>query len=290
MQCLNCNEPIKPGEAFCGNCGAPIQPVPPQNQPTSIQPPTAPNYPTPPSTQPLPPTIPLPPSPSQPPTAPPKQPQFFEAPPNVQNLPDYAAAPLVKKKGNTLPPLKFIGIILLLLIITVAGILVISLQHKSHTVLVQKKAQQNTGTKLATPCFMLSLVDTFNVTNKNDTCDSNLYNKSTFAKSTNVYKIVSTNSGSNDETFFNQQAKTAVDKEIAADYASYTITKEESSTFSGSTDYIAYFVDQKQDIAAVEAAVLHQTNHGENIFIITHAVNGSSTNLQSLEAGWQWKK
>ena len=84
-------------------------------------------------------------------------------------------------------------------------------------------------------------------------------------------------------------SKNAIDKEIAANYPGYVITNEKPSTFAGSDDYIAYFYDKSTQIAAVEADVLHQTKHGENIFVITHAVNGNLTDLSKLEANWKWK-
>ena len=333
MQCTNCHEIIEPGATFCGNCGQPVQPVPPGSQAPQPKQSLPPLYPMPPmpSPQQQAPQQPLQQLPPQP--QPQQQPQFFAAPPSVQNVPNYAVATPEQHRGGTTAilsvisgvigiagsfvfpyigfgfgilglilgtlsrrvakrPLALVGLGLATLALC-AGVvtLVISIQHKTtaKTPVQKSSIPATTTSQLTTPCYSFNLIDRFNISNKAGTCDSDIFNNSTFATSTNVYKIVSTNSGSNDGAYFNQKAKQAIDTELASSYSSYTVTKEEPSSFAGSVDYIAYFNDPKLDIAAVEAAILHPTKHGENVFIITHAVNGSSTNLQSLEAQWQWK-
>ncbi|MFI5270836.1 MAG: hypothetical protein ACHQT9_02215 [Candidatus Saccharimonadales bacterium] len=274
MQCLNCHEIIEPGAAFCGNCGQPIQPVPPGSPQSLLQPKETPApIQQPPQVS----SIPLP----------PEQPNYPTEPSDAPDLPSPLPAPPTivddSKKSFKLP-LIIIGILIFLILLSV-GYIVYASAHKHKPVKVAAKPVYT----LLTRCYSFYLADKYNVINSTNSCDGQVFNNSTFDTSTDVYKIISTNSGSNDLAAFVTNSKKAIDKEIATNYPGYVITNEKPSTFAGSDDYIAYFYNKDTKIAAVEAAVLHQTKPGENIFIITHAVNGTITDLTKLEANWKWK-
>lgn len=326
MNCPNCHEIIEPGAAFCGNCGYPVQTpaaaaaTTPTNavQPTQVPLNTQTAIPT---AQPLV-SAPQAPIAAGGPGAP-AVPAYALATPN-QHVGETAALLAVifgvigiAGAGFLIPiiglvfgiaglcmgtvsrrkarrKLAIAGLIIASLAI-VAGLaaLVWNLEH-------DKKANQNSQTgqnstsakaasKLATPCYSFNLVDTYNVSNNSGSCDATVFNGQSFSNSTNVYKVVASKAGTNDPGTFTQLAKQAIDTDVQDNLPGFTITSQGPSSFAGSLAYTVYAANKSQDTAVVETGVLHQTNGGYNVFDVLHAVKGSSINLQTLEAQWQWK-
>jgi hypothetical protein len=71
----------------------------------------------------------------------------------------------------------------------------------------------------------------------------------------------------------------------------FTITKQASTIFAGSPAYYIQANNVGDNTAVIEEAVLltnHVPSNSDNFYDIVHAVNGTSTDLSSLESGWQW--
>ncbi len=166
-------------------------------------------------------------------------------------------------------------------------------EHDKNTTPSAQTGQSDTSSKvlsrLNTPCYSFNLIDQYNVSNSAKSCNTTIFNGTSFTTSSNIYKIVATQSGSSDPGGFTQLAKQAIDTDIKTNLPNFTVTSEGPSSFAGSLAYTLYAVDKAEDTAVVETGVLHQTGGGSNVFDIVHAVNGTSVTLQTLEAQWKWK-
>lgn len=320
MNCQNCHELIEPGATFCGNCGYPV--------PASVPAPAPTPQPVPPNPAQPGPVLPyqqaaIP--PSQPPVMPtaPAVPNYALATPNQHAGETSALLAVIfgvigiAGSGFLLPiiglvfgiaglcmgtvsrrkaqrRLAVIGLIIASLAV-VAGLaaLVWNLEHDKSSSQNAKTGQNNTSSKvlakLVTPCYSFNLIDTYNVSNTAGSCSATIFNGSTFADSTDVYKIVATNGGTSDPGTFTMVAKQAIDSDVQQNLPGFTITSQGPSSFAGSLAYTVYAANKSQGTAVVETGVLHKTTGGNNVFDMLHAVNGSNTNLQALEAQWQWK-
>lgn len=325
MNCPNCHELVEPGAAFCGNCGYPLQaaaPTPPSTPPNTAQTgqpwqnqrPTTQNGQLPMGTpQPVPAASP----------APAAVPSYALATPNQHagETPAILAVIFgvigIVGSGFLIPilglafgvaglcmgtvsrrkarrQLAIIGLIIAALAI-VAGFaaLVWNLEHNKSPGQNAQTGQSDSSSKvlskLSTPCYSFDLIDKYNVSNSSGTCNTTIFNGQSFAASTSVYKIVGTKAGTDNPADFTQLAKQAIDQDVQNNLPGFTVTSQGPSSFAGSLAYTVYAVNKNQDTAVVETGVLHQTKNGDNAFDILHAINGSSVNLQALEAQWQWK-
>ena len=140
---------------------------------------------------------------------------------------------------------------------------------------------------LTTPCYNLKFSTKVNVENVADSCFMNAFNAANMSQSTDAYKILATNSSVTINNFV-VVAKQSIEADVKQSLKGFTISKEMAGIFAASP---AYFVtaDNGAGVSVIEAAVLHLTKHGENFFVLVHAVNGSSVDLLDLQLGWSWE-
>lgn len=142
--------------------------------------------------------------------------------------------------------------------------------------------------ELSTPCYSLGFVDKLNVKNSADSCDAVAYDGAAIETSTNAYKVYA-NKSSVTEADFVATVKPAIEKDVSQNLSDFTIKNEQISEFAGSPAYIVRVANGDNTINIVEAAVLHKVGTGENVFILVHAVNAKTVDLDVLEAQWIWK-
>ncbi len=142
---------------------------------------------------------------------------------------------------------------------------------------------------LTTPCYSAGFVDKLNVRNTAGSCDMSAYNGPTLGDSTNAYKVYADTSQTADARNFTSIVKPALEKDVKDNLAGFNIDSERAAQFAGSPAYIVSTSNASQHVAVTEAAVLHQVDTGDNVFILVHAINGSTADLSTLEAQWQWK-
>ena len=145
------------------------------------------------------------------------------------------------------------------------------------------------ASSLSTPCYSTGFVDKLNVSNAANSCDMSAFNGPTLEKSTNAYKVYADTSQAADAQNFTSIVKPALEKDVHDNLPGFTIDSERAAQFAGSPAYIVSTSNTSQHVAVTEAAVLHQVGAGDNVFILVHAVNGSTADLSTLEAQWQWK-
>lgn len=142
---------------------------------------------------------------------------------------------------------------------------------------------------ISTPCYSAGFVDKFNVSNVANSCDMKAFNGATINSSTDAYKIYADTSQIVNAGNYASIFKSALDKDVKDSLPGFTTDSEMATQFAGSPAYVVNTSDKVHGVAIVEAAVWHQVSTGNNIFILVHAVNGQSADLNTLEAQWQWK-
>lgn len=142
---------------------------------------------------------------------------------------------------------------------------------------------------LSTPCYALGFVDKFNIANTRGSCDMRAFNGQTMATSTDAYKVYASQSSISDPGSFTTAAQTALENDVKSNLPGFSIVSEQLGSFAGSPDYLVTASNKSSGVTVTEAAVLHQTAGGDNIFILVHAGNGASAGLSNLETQWQWK-
>jgi hypothetical protein len=88
---------------------------------------------------------------------------------------------------------------------------------------------------------------------------------------------------------FNDFAKRAIEKDVAANLSNFTIESEQITQFAGSPAFVVKTVDKTSGVAVTEALVLHQVQAGANIFVLVQASSKGVADMSTLEAQWQWR-
>lgn len=141
---------------------------------------------------------------------------------------------------------------------------------------------------LSTPCYSLGFVDKLNVKNNSDSCDAVAFDGATLETSTNAYKVYA-NKSSVTELNFVETVKPAIEKDVQKSLPDFTIKNEQITQFAGSSAYLVRVANKDGSVNIIEAAVLHKVATGDNVFILVHAVNAKTVDLDTLEAQWTWK-
>ncbi len=288
MNCPNCSQPVEAGAVYCGNCGQSLQPT--QPSPVAV---AMPSYAV---------------------AAPSRQSGELKALVSlllgitgivgglfmalfglllgIAGLVSGTMARSTYKRG-----LSMAGLIASSLAIVVGlGVWIYAIQHDprlnpdvtqvSHAPSTMPAV---TADGLSTPCYTTGFVNQLNVSNNADSCDMNAYNGETLNTSTNAYKVYADKAQIETANAFLPVARNALEKDVANNLTGFKINSERVATFAGSPAYVVNASDQAHNVTVVEAAVLHKVGNGDNIFILVHATSGSTTDLDVLEAQWQWK-
>lgn len=145
-------------------------------------------------------------------------------------------------------------------------------------------------TSMSTPCYSLSVQGKMKVNNTSDSCDMEAYNGASLTTSSEFYRVLANKTQLTSDEGFAAIAKSAIDKDVQANLPGFTIDSENVSQFSGSTAYAVNASNSSKKIAVEETAVYHPSPNGNNVFIMVHAISGTTnTDLTSLESKWQWK-
>jgi hypothetical protein len=148
-----------------------------------------------------------------------------------------------------------------------------------------------TSINVYTPCYSLTFATELNVNNSGGSCSMNAYNGTTFQNSSNVYKVVASQSSTINTGNFASDSKQAINQDLAKNLAAFKVFNQSSGQFDGSPAYYVQAYDSSANVAVIEEAILHDSStsqNNDNVFVIVHATGGQNVNLQSLESTWQW--
>lgn len=145
------------------------------------------------------------------------------------------------------------------------------------------------SSEVSTPCYSAGLVNQFNVSHGDNGCDMNAFNGTSLDSSTDAYKVYADTSQIVSSGNYTNLFKSALEKDVHDSLPGFSIDGEDSTQFAGSPAYIVNASDKTHNVAVAEEAVYHSVAAGDNVFILVHAVNGKSADLNTLESQWQWK-
>jgi hypothetical protein len=140
---------------------------------------------------------------------------------------------------------------------------------------------------LDTPCYRTSVPAVANASSPGEGCSSQAYNAATLDASTNAYNLQAVTQAN-----LTAENLATAGKEVAGSYLTsslpgFSVTSQQSGTFAGSP---AYYINAKnaQSVTVEMAIVVRKVAHGENVFVLVHAVNGQA-DLSVIEQSWEWK-
>lgn len=182
------------------------------------------------------------------------------------------------------------GLVLSLLsLLSGLGMWAYNVQHPAKQVAAKPPAGLTVANVLSTPCYKLDFVDRLHIAQHTGSCDISAFNGNSLESSTDAYKIFASQAEVPDVDTFVETAKKAIDKDVQQNLKGFTVNQRNLTYFANSPAYVVNLSDKTMGTAVVEAAILRPTTKGDNIFIVMHATNGSSADLQLLESKWQWQ-
>jgi hypothetical protein len=143
---------------------------------------------------------------------------------------------------------------------------------------------------VTTPCYTVAFNNQLNVNNANGSCSMNAYNNSDFQDSSDVFRVVASQT-SLQALGFDAYAKQAITQDMTKNLTGFTVTNQASNLFAGSPAYYISAYNSASNISFIEEAILHissSTKNADNLFVIVHAVNGQSASLTTVQKTWQW--
>lgn len=142
---------------------------------------------------------------------------------------------------------------------------------------------------VSTPCYAADFATKLTTQNSIGSCTMQAYNRSSLSNSTYAYKVFAHELEITDTEAFYDMAKAEAKEDLEDNLPGFAIDDEGITTFAGSPAYFVKVSDAETKTSVVETFVFHEVKHGENVFVIMHANGVKEADLQSLEAGWQWK-
>lgn len=139
-----------------------------------------------------------------------------------------------------------------------------------------------------TVCYKASLEKLSIFNNVAGSCAFRTYDDESLAAATKLFTVDAANEADITEANFAGIAKDLIAKTFKSNLPTFTITDEKASTFANSPGYLVSGKDNGDGFIQM-AIVLHPVAHGENIFVMVHAVNDMEANVGLLEKGWVWK-
>lgn len=147
----------------------------------------------------------------------------------------------------------------------------------------------NQQAAISTPCYAADFATKLTTQNTIGSCTMQAYNRSSLSSSTHAYKVFAHDLEIADTEAFYELAKTEAKEDLEDNLPGFAVDDEGITTFAGSPAYFIRVSDAETKTSVIETFVFREVGHGENVFVIMHADGVKEADLQSLEAGWQWK-
>jgi|GEM_PF-3423903 len=144
------------------------------------------------------------------------------------------------------------------------------------------------GKSLETPCYALDTPGMVQVDTVIDSCQAQAYSGPTLSVSTNALNIESVSQSKINATNLDMAGKEVANNYLRSSIPEFVLTSQKLGTFADSP---AYIIEGKggSSVTIELALVVHATAHGENIFVVAHAINDSQADLSQFESSWVWK-
>lgn len=141
---------------------------------------------------------------------------------------------------------------------------------------------------ISTPCYSVNVAGMGNVDNVSSSCKAQAFNADTLSASTNAFNIEGIVQESVDAGNLAEVGQEIANTYLRTSMPDLTITSQNSGSFAGSP---AYIIRGKSagNVTIEMALVLHVVGHGENVFVLAHAINDAQASLSQFESSWAWK-
>lgn len=147
---------------------------------------------------------------------------------------------------------------------------------------------RNIGGVIDTPCYSVDVPDMDNVEHVSGSCKAQAFNADTLVASTNAFNVEGVFQESISEANLAEAGQEIANNYLRTAMPDLVITSQHSGRFADSPAYIIRG-KSKGNVTIELALVLHKVPHGENVFVMAHAINDAQANLSQFEAGWIWK-
>jgi uncharacterized Zn finger protein (UPF0148 family) len=142
---------------------------------------------------------------------------------------------------------------------------------------------------VTTPCYSVGFSTELNVNNLKGSCAMNAYNGASVSSSTDIYKVLTNHVSGLNQSNFAALTKKAIESDISKNLPGFNIFSESATQFAGDRAYYVQATDSVQNVAIIEEGILSSSKSSpDNLFVIVHVTEGSSTSLSNLQNTWQW--
>lgn len=144
------------------------------------------------------------------------------------------------------------------------------------------------GSVVDTPCYTFDVGGLENVQHAAGSCSAQAFNADTMIASTNALNIEAIVQDKVTASNLTETGKEVVDNYLRTSLPHLTITSQGLGTFAGSP---AYNISGRNgsNVTIEMALVVHKAAHGENVFVLAHALNNGQADLSQFETTWEWK-
>jgi hypothetical protein len=139
-----------------------------------------------------------------------------------------------------------------------------------------------------TPCYSVDVPGMDNVEHASGSCKAQAFNADTLLTSTNAFNVEGVYQEAINEANLAEAGQVIANNYLRTAMPDLVVASQSSGRFAGSPAYIIRG-KSKGNVTIELALVLHTVPHGENVFVLAHAINDAQASLAQFEAGWEWK-
>lgn len=152
----------------------------------------------------------------------------------------------------------------------------------------QASSQATHSSLVDTPCYSLDAAGLPNIQHLASSCNAQAFNAATMDAATNAFNIEAVRQDKITEANLAEAGREVANSYLQTALPNLTVTSQGAATFAGSPAYI--ITGRNADNVWIEMAlVLHKVAHGENVFVLAHAINDQQADLSQFETSWEWK-
>lgn len=145
-----------------------------------------------------------------------------------------------------------------------------------------------TGSVVDTPCYTLDVGGLEHIQHVASSCNAQAFNADTMLASTNALNIEAVSQNKVTESNLADTGREVADNYLRSSLPNLVITAQGLGSFAGSPAYI--ISGRNGATVTIELAlVVRKVSHGENVFVLAHAINDAQADLSQFETSWEWK-
>ncbi len=139
-----------------------------------------------------------------------------------------------------------------------------------------------------TPCYKVDVPKLTTLDNASGSCNLKSYNTASSSTATNIYTVDTLAQSGVTADKFVAVAKSSLSDQLKATLPGFVVSSEKTTTFADSPAYVINGKYQS-NIGVEMMFVYHPVAHGENIYVIVHAIQDGTGDTSTLSKNWTWK-